>query len=41
MVGAALNTIWISIMNVVYQRIAVVINNLENHRTETEHEVNH
>jgi hypothetical protein len=27
-------------MNVVYQRIAVRINDLENHRTETEHEVN-
>jgi len=37
-IGAVLNTLWISIMNVAYQRVAVLINNLENHRTETEHE---
>jgi hypothetical protein len=37
-IGAILNTIWISIMNVVYRKLAVLFNDLENHRTDGAHE---
>ena len=37
-VGAILNTVWITVMNIVYFKIAKWLNDKENHRTETEHE---
>ena len=37
-IGGSMNTIWITIMNGVYQRIAKWLNDLENHRTATQHE---
>lgn len=36
--GAGLNTVWVSMMNVVYRRLAERLNSFENHRTQTEHE---
>jgi hypothetical protein len=37
-IGGLLNTVWITIMNLVYSQVAHYLNELENHRTETEHE---
>jgi len=37
-VGGLLNTLWITLMNVFYRRVAQYLNSRENHRTETEHE---
>jgi len=37
-IGAALNTVWISVMNVLYKRLAACLNGLEHHRTDTEYE---
>ena len=37
-IGGLLNTVWITIMNIVYSQVAHYLNELENHRTETEHE---
>ena len=37
-VGALLNTLWITVMNMVYAKLAAWLNDLENHRTDTEHE---
>ena len=34
-IGAALNTVWISVMNVLYKRLAACLNGLEYHRTDT------
>jgi hypothetical protein len=32
-IGGSMNTIWITIMNGVYQKLAKWLNDLENHRT--------
>ena len=36
--GAVLNLIWMMVMNSLYTALATRINDLENHRTETQHE---
>jgi len=37
-IGSLLNIAWITIMNIVYGKLAKLFNDLENHRTDTEHE---
>ena len=37
-IGAVLNTVWIFTMNAVYLLLAQKLNDLENHRTDSEHE---
>jgi hypothetical protein len=37
-IGSIANTLWVSLMNLVYKQLAVLFNDLENHRTDTEHE---
>ena len=37
-IGGTLNAVWITIMNLLYRKLAVYLNTLENHRTETANE---